>query len=635
MKINIPTINNDPFLMDFGKGQTTIILGPNGSGKTRLSVYIFNQIIKINERAAQIPAEIAKLKSELDEFNITPDSHFANIMKQYSVLKVETDGVNTSLFDYVSNVVYLSSGNSGKMSFGNFREIDIALLRFSEVFRQDPQKAVGDYRQEIISNIESEITKKKDEISVLGNLWLERGYRIRAHRALTFGENVNPTNAEQAVNQLNLTSKNQKTEITKIQDDFSKLLQALYSEEAEQSSNYVQSLGKADTSLERPNTSVSKLINLWNDLLPHRELSLENIKIQVRVPMQTAQYQASEMSDGERNMLYVMGKCLLAPTNSLLIVDEPELHINKSIMNDFWDKIRDARKDCGFLFVTHDVDFVLANSSARISAVDNYEHPEKWGVSWLDEADREEIQIKILGSRKKILFVEGTIAGSLDHKIYSKVYPDFLVIPVGSCEQVKHRVKAMKNNASLHHVECFGIIDRDTIAFDAVTKLSDDGIFVSKFAIIENMLLSEEVAKTLWQQKNMGKNWDHSQYEKEILHYCTQHKTDDMEKRAKACAEFEFRAILNKAKNGEVSDFSDIDLAQIRNRINGEFDELIRSSNISGILGVYRNKGLYKTILGKFLNAKDTDLEVKSLLWCDAVVACMRDALPKIPIASA
>ena len=161
MKIKIPTINNAPFLMDFEIGQTTNILGPNGSGETRLSVYIFNQIIKINERAAQIPAEIAKLKSELDAFNNKPDSYFANIMNHYSVLKIETDGVTMSFFDYVSNMMDLSSGNSGKMSFGNFPEIDIALLRFSEVFRQNPQKALEDYRQEIISNIESEITKKK------------------------------------------------------------------------------------------------------------------------------------------------------------------------------------------------------------------------------------------------------------------------------------------------------------------------------------------------------------------------------------------------------------------------------------------------------------------------------------------
>ena len=44
-------------------------------------------------------------------------------------------------------------------------------------------------------------------------------------------------------------------------------------------------------------------------------------------------YSASEMSDGERSIFYILGQVLSANENSVLIFDEPELHIHKSIMS--------------------------------------------------------------------------------------------------------------------------------------------------------------------------------------------------------------------------------------------------------------------------------------------------------------
>ena len=60
-------------------------------------------------------------------------------------------------------------------------------------------------------------------------------------------------------------------------------------------------------------------------------------------------YHGKEMSDGERVALYAMGQCLCAPTGSILIIDEPELHLHSSIMQSLWDKLEEAQKTaCSF-----------------------------------------------------------------------------------------------------------------------------------------------------------------------------------------------------------------------------------------------------------------------------------------------
>jgi predicted ATPase len=61
--------------------------------------------------------------------------------------------------------------------------------------------------------------------------------------------------------------------------------------------------------------------------------------VQVKVPPRGDPYTAAEMSDGERAAFYLIGQTLMAPENSLIIFDEPELHIHRSIMSTLWEEL--------------------------------------------------------------------------------------------------------------------------------------------------------------------------------------------------------------------------------------------------------------------------------------------------------
>lgn len=71
------------------------------------------------------------------------------------------------------------------------------------------------------------------------------------------------------------------------------------------------------------------------------------------------------MSDGERAIFYMIGQALVAAEGTVLIVDEPELHVHRSIMEKLWDEIEASRRDCGFIYITHDLDFAAARSAKK------------------------------------------------------------------------------------------------------------------------------------------------------------------------------------------------------------------------------------------------------------------------------
>lgn len=71
------------------------------------------------------------------------------------------------------------------------------------------------------------------------------------------------------------------------------------------------------------------------------------------------------MSDGERVIFYLIGQCLAAPENGIIVIDEPELHLHKSIQIPLWSEIEKLRNDCLFVYLTHDVDFASAKENSK------------------------------------------------------------------------------------------------------------------------------------------------------------------------------------------------------------------------------------------------------------------------------
>ena len=146
------------------------------------------------------------------------------------------------------------------------------------------------------------------------------------------------------------------------------------------------------------------------------------------------EYSAAELSDGERNTLLIAGDVLTAPSGSLLIIDEPERHLHRSIISPLLKQLFERRSDCGFVVSTHDHDLPLQVPGARIlllrSCNFSGQNIQRWEADELspDMPIDDFLKRDLLGARRRILFVEGT-EHSLDKSLYSLIFPMVSVIP--------------------------------------------------------------------------------------------------------------------------------------------------------------------------------------------------------------
>ena len=328
-------------------------------------------------------------------------------------------------------------------------------------------------------------------------------HRVGAHRSLTMNTKVPPPSYETALNRLyygfdqgnedhKIGHRWQSKPAITLLSDFDHVMAALYAQENRVAVEHRQAHLR-DASAVPPSTKLDKLKEIWQSLLPHRELIVLDADLRVH-PRGAAEmeYDAAELSDGERVIFYLIGQCLLAKPG-IIIIDEPELHINKSIIAKLWDLIESARPDCGFVYLTHDIDFAASRRAAARYAVHSFE---KVGGSAMWEIDEipdetglpEEVVTRIVGSRQAILFVEGD-GGSLDSAIYRRVYDEMTTIALGNCDSVIHAVSTFRRHGELHRVGCAGIVDADGREPEEVAHLERRGIYVLPVSEIENLLL--------------------------------------------------------------------------------------------------------------------------------------------------
>ena len=149
-------------------------------------------------------------------------------------------------------------------------------------------------------------------------------------------------------------------------NDYQKLMVYLFSDETEKNAIFRASQKATSIRVEPPQTKLDLVKELWEKILPHRELIVGGLRIQTKVKGTVDKiYSSSEMSDGERVIFYLIGQCLAAPLNGIVVIDEPELHLHKSVQTSLWAEIERLRADCLFVYLTHDVDFAAAKEGSK------------------------------------------------------------------------------------------------------------------------------------------------------------------------------------------------------------------------------------------------------------------------------
>ncbi len=341
-------------------------------------------------------------------------------------------------------------------------------------------------------------------------------HRIGAHRALTLNPDVPKIGEAAALRGLRFGSENQNYQVAhreqsrwgnkaavKLLNDFDYLLQALFAEQGNRAliTHAAARLGTVDEVLP---TKFEQLKEMWERLLPTKQMRLTGDRVDIvadGVP-----YSAADMSDGERAVFYMLGQALMAPANAALVIDEPELHIHPSILGKLWDEVQAARDDCSFVFITHDLNFA-AHRLGQKFAIRSYRQGPIWEVEQVpEETGFDEATVTlILGSRRPVLFVEGS-GNSLDSAVFRASFPDWTVIPRGSCEEVIHSVVTMRRNAALTRVTCAGLVDADDYTSEECAAMTEHGVAVLPVSEIESLVLLPAVASVIARSEGFQAN---------------------------------------------------------------------------------------------------------------------------------
>ncbi|SEB83828.1 AAA family ATPase [Bradyrhizobium erythrophlei] len=337
----------------------------------------------------------------------------------------------------------------------------------------------------------------------------DKAHRISAHRALNLNPSIAKVSERAALKglrtghayegaQINVRngSRWQGNAAVFLLNDYDYLIQALFADQANTSLRTHRN-ARAGSGEPASPTKFEQLVEIWDRVLPNRKLDITGDDIQVSMIGIEQRYPASEMSDGERAIFYLIGQTLVADPKSVIIFDEPELHIHRSIMSRLWDELEAARPDCAMIFISHDLEFVASREGQKY-VLRSYSPANGWTIEAVpeDTGFSEEVTTLILGSRKPVLFVEGR-GESLDQAIYRACYPNWTIIPRGSCEEVIHAVVTMRANAFLTRVTCAGIVDAD--AYDASERqlLESKGIATLPVSEIENLFLLPSVLEAI------------------------------------------------------------------------------------------------------------------------------------------
>lgn len=474
--------------------------------------------------------------------------------------------------------------------------------------------------------------------------WIEQQnpsgiHRIGAQRNLNFNENITLKSYSQAENYVfwgtdeksGIGNKDYRWEwgkyTTKLMDDFENVLAALIALKNNENDDFVsvcKMAEKANTEKpQTPVTSIDKLKSIWNDVFPQRELLMDDSKFFAVFDKngEPQKYSANQMSDGERSVLYLAAQVLCVPENKTMIIDEPEIHLHRSIMNRLWMSLEKLRTDCLFIYITHDTQFAAMHTAADKIWIREYDG-ENWKLERIPNSNLpEELLLDILGARNNVIFVEGE-KNSYDTQLYTALYPAYHIIPCGSCSQVIERTKAFRRNPTLHDCAVYGIIDMDYRCDHEIEKYKEDNIFALSVAEVENLFITEELIRLM--ADHMGKNEEEvfttvkayviktrfaNQIEKQICQSVVAQikfmlASAEISKRSEADAKSSLNCALTR-----------IDYDKIKTEEETRFQSALSSQNYANVIRVFNEKGIAKSI-GQYLG-------IDNSTYCATVIALL------------
>ena len=345
-------------------------------------------------------------------------------------------------------------------------------------------------------------------------------HRVTAHRQTWFDSNRPSMAGEEYKNEKAAILRKEANPASRYKEDYAgrRVYHALHSllqaerRRLELIGTYYEDSKETNISVDRADTYMknhASPLKTLNQLFRAAALDIE-----VRIPTtdrealvahnrtSSATYGVEQLSDGERSALLLASQVLTAPSGTLLIVDEPERHLHRSIASPLLAGLFAAKRDCHFVVSTHEITLPQDCPGAHVLLLRSCTFADGRAVTW--DVDKlapsadipEEIRSDVWGARRTLVFVEGE-PHSLDRRVYEAIFPGVSFVSKGSWRQIVRAVEAASTSRDLHWLSVYGLIDRDRHSDDESETIARRSVYSLDCYAVESIYYAPEIQRAV------------------------------------------------------------------------------------------------------------------------------------------
>lgn len=350
---------------------------------------------------------------------------------------------------------------------------------------------------------------------------------------------------------------------------------------------------------ELPETRLDILRRIWRQLFPGSRIETKQGRLLFSTLSGNDLIPTHRLSQGEKSALYHIAAVLYAMPEGVIFIESPGLFIDHGLRGPLWNALENARPDCTFIYNSVDIEFVTTRSDCVCIWVRNYDsESHTWDYDLLSkERINETMLMEFAGARRPVMFIEGDAVHSIDMRLYSLVFPEMTVRPLGSCSKVIETTRSFNDLGALHHLRSTGIVDRDRRTDEEVAYLRKKHILVADVAEIENMFLLPELVMAMARHRGRDGEKIMRRIERDVTRMFKSHAEEQALQHVRHKVKRDVECRID-------SRFTCITALEVHlrglegklqprrhyNRLREEFARLIRDNDYRGILKVFNHK---------------------------------------------
>lgn len=371
-------------------------------------------------------------------------------------------------------------------------------------------------------------------------------------------------------------------------------------------------------------TNLDTLIEVWQSVFPDNHILRYQGELLFSNSNGNDKVRALKLSKGEKTALYFIAASIFAPQGAIMFIDAPDSFLNPSLINNFWNAIEGLRPDCKFIYNTYDISFVASRTENLTIWIRSFSaENQSWDYQFIHPGQLpDDLLLNLIGPRRPVLFIEGDETHSLDAKLYTLVFSDYVVRPLGSCDKVIESTRAFSSLKSLHHLNSRGLVDRDRRTCKEIEYLRKKNILVPEVAEIENLFLLRGVIEVMAAKQHRNPDKTFAQVKNAVMKMWGEH----LEAQALQHTRHRIKRLTECRIDGRFKSIEELEEhirelpsilkpEQIYSSILDEFIRIFKTQDYSGVLKVFNHKPMLSASgVASHLGYPNTHSYIKDIL---------------------